>query len=270
MALHKNYLKNSSNFPQAKGLYNPAFEHDNCGVGFIARIDGKPTHTIIDDSITILLNLEHRGAVGSDKATGDGAGLLLQIPDLFLRLNCLDIGIKLPEPGDYGVAMVFLPQNKKNADYCMSVVEKCAEEEHCEVLGWREVPVSSGHLGELARSSQPQIRQLFLSRCSYDHDAFERKLYVIRRLIENEINVYENSEFSEFYITSMSGRTINYKGYMNGKDLPGFYTDLNDKRAMVEVLHADNIRNQTGAVTVDRNQSINNVMFFSKSHISIP
>jgi len=222
-----------------KGLYDPSFEHDSCGVGFIARIDGKPTHAVIEDSIRVLINLEHRGAVGSDEATGDGAGLLMQMPDLFFRRECQDIGIQLPEKGNYGVAMVFLPRDKKSADYCISVFERVAEEEKCEVLGWRDVPVSSGGIGELARSSQPRVNQLFLSRGSLEHDAFERKLYVIRRLVEKEINAYEKSEFNQFYIVSLSSRTINYKGYMNGKDLPHFYPDLNDKdfQCMFSVIH---------------------------------
>ncbi len=232
-------MNNSFKNTKPEGLYDPAFEHDSCGVGFIARIDGKPTHGVIEDSIRVLINLEHRGAVGSDEATGDGAGLLVQMPDLFLKRECHDIGIQLPDRGDYGVGMVFLPRDKKNADHCVAVFERIAEEEKCGVLGWRDVPVSSGNIGELARSSQPQIRQLFLSRNSYQPDNFERKLYVIRRLVEKEISPHNNSEFSQFYVASLSSRTINYKGYMNGKDLPHFYADLNDKdfKCMFSLIH---------------------------------
>ena len=232
-------MNTSSKNTIPKGLYDPAFEHDSCGVGFIARIDGKPTHSVIEDSIRVLINLEHRGAVGSDETTGDGAGILVQMPDLFLRRECRDIGIQLPKKGDYGVAMVFLPLDKKSADRCVTVFEKIAEEEKCEVLGWRDVPVSSGGIGKLASASQPQVRQLFLSGNFLDRDTFERKLYVVRRLVEKEINAHENSKFSQFYIVSLSSRTVNYKGYMNGKDLPRFYPDLNDRdfQCMFSVIH---------------------------------
>ncbi|MFC1512116.1 glutamate synthase large subunit [Candidatus Latescibacterota bacterium] len=224
-----NYMNYPNGFIQANSLYDSSFEHDSCGVGFIARIDAKPTHSIIESSITILRNLEHRGAVSSDLATGDGVGLLMQIPDLFLRHVCMDIGIRLPEVNNYGVGMIFLPRDNKSADYCISVIEKIAEEEKCEVLGWRDVPVHSENIGEIARSTQPQIRQLFISVGSYNLNDFERKLYVLRRRVENEIKSHEQSEYSQFYIASLSGSKINYKGFMNGEDLLYFYEDLNDK-----------------------------------------
>ncbi len=226
----KNSPNLSQNLPSPKGLYHPAFEHDSCGVGFVARIDGIPRHSIIENSIEILRNLEHRGAVGSDQATGDGAGILVDLPDLFLRRRCLDEGIALPEAGEYGVAMVFLPRASKSADACMTLVEGIAEEEECPVLGWRDVPVNPVAIGELARSSQPVIRQLFLARGPHERgDSFERKLYVIRRRIEHEIEAHPNDKYRDLYLSSMSSRTLNYKGFMNGKDLPGFYTDLTDE-----------------------------------------
>ncbi|MFC1538675.1 glutamate synthase large subunit [Candidatus Latescibacterota bacterium] len=214
---------------KSKILYNPAFEHDNCGVGFIARLDGIPAHSIIDNSIKILTNLEHRGAVGSDQASGDGAGLLMQIPDLFIRRECADRGLKLPEPGDYCLAMLFLPEDKESAEICMKIVEKNVSDEKCEIIGWRDVPINPGSIGELARDTQPRIRQLILSRGVWEREAFERRLYIIRRMIENEILAYDKKDLSQFYVVSMSGRTINYKGFMNGKDLPNFYPDLTDK-----------------------------------------
>ena len=235
MSDHHEY-KNS--YPP-RGLYHPSFEHDSCGVGFIARIDGKPTHSIIEDSIKVLVNLEHRGAVGSDKATGDGAGLLVQTPDLFFRKESIQFGIKLPSKGEYAVGMIFMPQDKTAADKCASVFEKIAEEEKCQVLGWRDVPVSSRELGELAKRSQPQVRQVFLARNQFDPESFERKLYVLRRLVEKEIASYNNPDYNAFYINSLSARTVNYKGFMNGKDLPNFYADLNDKdfQCMFAVIH---------------------------------
>ncbi|MCE5249466.1 glutamate synthase large subunit [bacterium] len=222
-------MNNYYDLKQSKGLYNPYFEHDSCGVGFVARMNGTPDHSIIRDSIRILLNLEHRGAVGSDLATGDGAGLLTEIPDLFLRHRCSDQGFELPEKGDYGVGMIFLPAHDKRAESCISTIERIAGEERCDVIGWRNVPVSPCSIGDIARSSQPVIRQIFLSRGPWELDAFERKLYVIRRRIENSINAYSGTEMSQFYIVSLSSRTLNYKGFMNGKDLPCFYPDLEDE-----------------------------------------
>ncbi|MDP2984626.1 MAG: glutamate synthase large subunit, partial [Candidatus Latescibacter sp.] len=213
---------------QPEGLYNPVFEHDTCGVGFVARIDGIPSHQIIENGVEVLMNLEHRGAVNSDQATGDGAGILVRIPDLFLRRECGNLGIHLPEEGGYGVAMMFLPGEKESAERCISILERIAEEEQCAVLGWREVPVDSRHLGELARLTQPRVRQLFMAGGSYDPEAFERKLYVIRRVAEKEIDSLDAPEFHPFYVASMSSRTLNYKGFMNGKDLPLFYPDLQD------------------------------------------
>ncbi|MFA6470399.1 MAG: glutamate synthase large subunit [Candidatus Latescibacterota bacterium] len=212
-----------------EGLYNPAFEHDNCGVGFVARIDGVPSHRIIENGVEVLSNLEHRGAMNSDQASGDGAGMLVRIPELFMKRVCGDLNISIPEAGGYGVAMVFLPAEKEKAGRCMSILEKIAEEERCEILGWRDVPVDSHHLGDLARVTQPQVRQLFLARGPYDIEAFERKLYVVRRMAEKAIVSLNDSGCSAFYIASMSARTLNYKGFMNGKDLPLFYPDLKDE-----------------------------------------
>jgi NAD(P)H-dependent glutamate synthase small subunit len=215
---------------QRGGLYDPRFEHDSCGVGFVARIDGNPTHDIVRDSIRILCNLEHRGAVGADGATGDGAGLTMNIPDGFYRASCSDVGLILPESGDYALAMMFLPVGAKKATACMRICEDLIEEEGCEVIGWREVPVRTSQLGALARESQPDIRQLFLSRGKVAREDFERKLYVIRRMIENRMEEILPEIGEDFYIVSMSARSVNYKGYMNGKDLPGFYEDLTDER----------------------------------------
>lgn len=211
---------------QEKGLYRPYFEHDNCGVGFVARIDGAPSHQIVQDAITVLVNLEHRGALGSDQATGDGAGLLIDLPDRFFWCVCRDSGIHLPERGDYGIGMLFLPRDRKAGERCTQTCEKIVEDESCEVIGWRDVPLSPKALGDLARETMPRIVQLFVARGSHGADSFERKLYVIRRRIEREIDAYNNEEYGEFYIVSLSSRSVNYKGFMNGTDLPGFYPDL--------------------------------------------
>ncbi len=197
-------LKQAENSPRSRGLYDPRFEHDSCGVGFIARIDGVPTHDIIKNSIQVLFNLEHRGAVGADGATGDGAGLLVDMPDLFLRKAAADCGFDIPTRGDYAVAMLFLPRGAKERDACVAICEQTVTAEGCEVLGWRDVPVSNTHLGDLARKSQPGIRQLFIARGRIAPDSFERKLYVIRRVIEYAVSSRFPALGEQFSIVSMS------------------------------------------------------------------
>jgi glutamate synthase domain-containing protein 2/glutamate synthase domain-containing protein 1/glutamate synthase domain-containing protein 3 len=209
-------------------LYNPAYEHDSCGVGFVARLTALPDHSIVEHAVQVLVNLEHRGAIGGDKTTGDGAGLLLQIPDAFFRFSCHDLVFPLPPPGQYAAGLVFLPTDPVLADRCAKAVERNAREEGCPVLGWRDVPVNSGTLGELARMTQPAIRQCFLSGGSLEGDAFERKLYVIRRLAEKEVLSFTDCDASQFYIPSLSSRTIVYKGLLNGSQLTTFFPDLRD------------------------------------------
>ncbi len=211
------------------GLYNPSFEHDSCGVGFIARLDAQPEHKLVEDSIRILINLEHRGAVGSDAATGDGAGVLFNMPRDFLIKSCRDVNINLPETSLFAVGMVFLPVNNAYADRCREIIERVATEEKCDVLGWRDVPTCPDKIGELARKTRPQVAQVFISGEGWESEPFERKLYVIRRVVENEIAAFEAEEYGQFYISSLSSRTVNYKGFMNGTDLPNFYPDLNDQ-----------------------------------------
>jgi len=211
------------------GLYDPAFEHDSCGVGFIARLDAAPRHDVVADAVQVLVNLEHRGALGGDKATGDGAGLLLQMPDAFLREELAADGIALPDPGDYAVAMAFLPTNLICRDRCIAALGRVAEEAGCEVLGWRKVPIDTGPLGEFAAGHLPDIRQLVLGRGAIAREALERKLYVIRRVVENEVASWE-SDTSQFFIPSLSARKIVYKGMLVGTQLATFYPDLLDPR----------------------------------------
>ncbi len=207
-----------------EGLYDPRFEHDSCGVGFIARLDGQAQHEIVRHALQTLINLEHRGAVGGDAGTGDGAGLMLKIPDELFRSDGLDFS--LPEPGLYAVAMVFLPNRKALAEQCSAIIEKIVEQENCEVLGWRRVVTADSHLGDLARSTQPLVRQLFVApgRVALAH--FERKLYVIRRVIEKEIFDQLHEKANDFYICSFSSRTIVYKGLLTGTQLAGYYPEL--------------------------------------------
>jgi glutamate synthase domain-containing protein 2/glutamate synthase domain-containing protein 1/glutamate synthase domain-containing protein 3 len=219
---------NAAGVAAPTGLYNPAYEHDSCGVGFVARLTALPDHSIVEHAVQVLVNLEHRGAIGGDKSTGDGAGLLLQIPDFFFRFACHDLAFPLPPPGHYAAGLVFLPTDPVLADRCVKTVERNAREEGCPVLGWRDVPVNSGTLGDLARTTQPAIRQVFLSGGSLEGDAFERKLYVIRRLAEKEVRSFSDCDASQFYIPSLSSRTIVYKGLLNGSQLTTFFPDLRD------------------------------------------
>jgi glutamate synthase domain-containing protein 2/glutamate synthase domain-containing protein 1/glutamate synthase domain-containing protein 3 len=210
-------------------LYDPKFERDNCGVGFIAKLDGIPTHKVVEDAVQILVNLEHRGALGGDKSTGDGAGIMIDIPDRFFRDEAPSAGIKLPAYEDYGVGMVFLPTDTALADKCKKIFEKYVLDEGCDLLGWRDVPVDSGAIGQLAKSTEPRIAQIFVHRGKISKDAFERKLYVIRRQVEKEVDALPE-DTSQFYVTSLSSSRIVYKGLLTANQLPLFYPDLSDGR----------------------------------------
>ena len=209
------------------GLYDPAHEHDSCGVGFVARIDAEPRHHIVQQGIRILVNLEHRGAVGGDKVTGDGAGLLIQIPDGFFREICTDL--RLPKMNDYAIGMIFLPTDSALKNKCMEILETHIEHEGCEVLGWREVPTDNSHLGDLSKAIEPLSYQLFVGRGKIEEDHFNRKLYIIRRMAEKEVLALEK-DTSQFYVVSLSSYCINYKGLLVGTQLPLYYPDLKDER----------------------------------------
>ncbi|MFC1569973.1 glutamate synthase large subunit, partial [bacterium] len=221
------FQRNAAGMPKARALYHPQNEHDSCGVGFVVHTDARPSHSIIDKGIQILINLEHRGAVGGDKSTGDGAGLLFQIPDIFFRKEAK---LKLPALGAYGVGMMFLPPDKNLAKKCRDIVERMIRQEGCEVFGWRDVPISNSHLGKLALENEPQIQQIFVSSSQVPIIQFERKLYVIRRLIENEVAAWKDADYSQFYICSLSSRTIVYKGLLTGTQLPLYFPDLKNSK----------------------------------------
>jgi len=173
--------------PPKQGLYDPRYEHDSCGVGFVVDLKNRQSHDIVRDALQILNNLEHRGACGCEKNTGDGAGILVQMPHAFLQKECARLGITLPAPGQYGVGMVFLPTDERGRQICERAFERVVCEEGQTVLGWRTVPVDASPLGATARDSMPIIRQIFIGRerSLTDDLAFERKLYIIRRRIEN-------------------------------------------------------------------------------------
>ena len=218
-----------------QGLYDPAYEHDSCGVGFVVNIDGKRDHKIIDEGIQILCNLEHRGAVGGDLKTGDGAGMLLQIPDQFFR-KTLDFNI--PELGDYGVGVLFLPQDEEKYTRAQALIEETAEREGAHVIGWREVPTDPDCLGEVARESLPKICQLFLTFDSIDESQFDRKLYILRKCLENKASK-AGWDAHTFYIPSLSRRTIIYKGMFVASQFACFYPDLVDKsfKSAISLVH---------------------------------
>ncbi len=218
--------------PRAQGLYDPAFEHDACGFGFVVDIAGRPSHAIVQDALTVLVNLEHRGATGSEKNTGDGAGLTIQIPHRFLSEVAAKSGVRLRGRGGYGVGMVFLPPDKVSRVECFRLFERVVEEEGLHFLGWREVPTDNTGLGASARASQPLIRQVFIDRPEgmVEDLAFERKLYIARRLVEKAVSRSAIPSRGDFYIPSLSCRTIVYKGMLNASQLRTFYPDLLDER----------------------------------------
>ncbi|MFP4057518.1 MAG: glutamate synthase large subunit [Candidatus Brocadiia bacterium] len=215
--------------PRPFGLYRPELEHDGCGVGFVARLDATPSHDIVSQAVQVLVHLEHRGAMGGDKATGDGAGLLCQLPHAFLAEECPGLGIDLPPPGHYALGTAFLPADGSLGEGAIAALERAIEEEGCEVLGWRPVPVDDGPLGEFARDMQPDIRQVVVGRGRVAEEAFERKLYVARRVAEARVGELGEGA-GAFYVPSLSSRVVVYKGMLVGAQLATFYPDLRDPR----------------------------------------
>jgi len=207
-------------------LYRPEYEHDNCGVGFVAHVEGKASHEIIRQGIKVLVNLTHRGAVADDPETGDGAGILIQLCDRFFRSQCSEMGMNLPDPGKYGVGMVFLPRQKALREFCGKTIEAAVKETGQHLLGWRDVPVNPDALGKSARESQPVIRQLFISDTTGDFMEFERKLLLVRKIAEHEVRKSSRVKNSVFHIPSLSPSTIVYKGLMLAHQVPLFYRDL--------------------------------------------
>jgi glutamate synthase (ferredoxin) len=210
-------------------LYDPANEHDACGVGFIVNVRGEKSHDIITKGIEILINLTHRGACGCDPETGDGAGVTIQIPHSFFVKECKPLGIKLPAEGEYGVGMVFLPVEPQPRLRCEGILDRIVQEEGLAVLGWRDIPVDADAIGRIARASQPYIQQIFIRRTKgMTRDEFERKLYIVRKRVESEINSSDIKDKSFFYIPSLSSWTIVYKGLLLAPQITQFYGELSD------------------------------------------
>jgi glutamate synthase (NADPH/NADH) large chain len=210
------------------GLYDPFYEHDGCGVGFIAAINGQPSHQLITDGITILKNLVHRGATGGDLKTGDGAGILIQLPHSFLQKEAAKQKFNLPPAGTYGAGMLFLPQDNNVRKKVVTLVENIILKEGGKTIGWRDVPVCPGCLGKTAMDSMPYICQVFVEFPSLSGMELERKLYLVRRIIENEA-AQSGITMDEFYIPSFSSGTIIYKGLFVAPQFEEFYVDLRDK-----------------------------------------
>ncbi|MBD3347219.1 MAG: glutamate synthase large subunit [Chitinivibrionales bacterium] len=212
----------------ARGLYDPAFEHDNCGVGFVVNVNGQQSHQIVADGITILKNLVHRGAIGGDSKTGDGAGLLIQIPHLFFQEEAHRLNFKLPGEGAYGVGMLFLPQKDDDRKRACELIETTVGQEGGYVLGWRDIPINPDCLGEMARESMPFMKQLFIALKKRTDDNLERKLYVVRRCLEKAAGE-QGFSIEDFYVSSLSCKTITYKGLFVAPQFEDFFPDLRNK-----------------------------------------
>ncbi len=221
--------KGAALMQEQRGLYDPRADRDECGIGFVASVKGEKSHDIIVKGIQILVNLQHRGASGSDPVTGDGAGALIQIPHEFFERECAKLGFTLPLPGEYGVGMVFLPVERNQRLLCEGILERIVREEGLGILGWRDTPIAADSIGRIARASQPYIEQIFIRRAAgMDQETLERKLYVIRKRTEAEVEQSEVREKNFFCIPSLSSRTIVYKGLLLATQITNFYKELSD------------------------------------------
>jgi glutamate synthase (ferredoxin) len=218
---------NTNKLPPKQGLYDPQLEHDACGVGFIVHMKGKKSHEIVEQALTILLNLDHRGACGCEANTGDGAGILMQVPHKFLKKVAAAQNITLPEPGQYGVGAIYSSLDPNQREKSRRIFEKIVTEEGQKVLGWRDVPTDNSSLGNTAKSSEPFMQQVFIQRApNLDDMAFERKLYVIRKRSHNAIRSPQIDPY--WYPSSLSCRTIVYKGMLMPVQVGLYYPDLHD------------------------------------------
>ncbi|MBH0201427.1 MAG: glutamate synthase large subunit [Nitrospira sp.] len=226
---------NIPGFPRQQGLYDPQHEKDSCGIGFVVNIKGKKSHDIVRKGLQVLENLTHRGAQGCDPCTGDGAGILLQIPHTFLKRVAGDAGVSLPDVGEYGVGQLFLPPDVDSRRLCEKLFAEILVEEGLRLLGWRDVPVKSDQIGVQARTTEPFMRQIFIARDALNEAQFERKLYVIRKRVEKAVAESAIQGREHFYVSSLSANTIVYKGLLLPHQMAAYYPDLTDER-MVSAL----------------------------------
>ncbi len=226
--------------PSAYGLYNPQSEHDACGMGFVANLEGQKSRKIIKSALEVLHRLSHRAGAGADPETGDGAGILIQIPHRFFKSEGLRLGLDMPRRRRYGLGMIFLPQDPEQRKACETICEEVVAEEGQRVLGWRDVPVDSSQCGTAARTTEPFCRQIYVARRRLVPSAFERKLYVIRKRIENRIRECEVDSQGIFHITSFSAETIVYKGLLLPSQLDTYYLDLQERELVsaIAIVHS--------------------------------
>jgi len=232
---------NESEQQKQKGLYTPTLEKDSCGVGFIADLSGEASNYVLDTAITMLENMEHRGACGCEENTGDGAGILTQLPHGFFKKELEKEGVTLSDIGKYGVAMIFLPKDEDKQQYCFEVIHKYTRQHDFKIFHTRKVPVNNSGLGETALESEPEIFQLFFKTDSFNNKAIESRFYFLRHEILKEI--YFSGDLSlrdDFYIASLSSKTIVYKGLLRAIQLRSYYKDLLDRKfaTAIAIIHS--------------------------------
>jgi glutamate synthase (NADPH) large chain len=217
-----------------QGLYDPSFEHDACGIGFVANIKGNKSHQHISDALTVLENMEHRGACGCENNTGDGAGIMLQMPHEFFFDECISLGIHLPSYGKYGVGFLFFPKEIRLREECRDIFNRAAEKLGLEILGYRKVPVNRTDIGPTALSVEPCMEQVFIASPDHinDPEVFERKLFVLRNYATHTIQNTVKKDGIGFYLSSLSYKTIVYKGQLTSGQVRGYFPDLSDKRVV--------------------------------------
>ena len=210
-----------------QGLYLKEFEHDNCGAGFICNLNGEKSNKIIHDALKILIKLEHRGAVSADGRTGDGAGILIDIPHNYFSRVC---DFTIPKPKEYAVGVVFLPKKNNQSNYCISIFEEEIKSQGLEILGWRNVPVDTSNLGKIASKTEPKIKQLFVGKNKLEltEIQFNAKLFAAKKIAQHQISSSKISERNYFYLPSFSTTTIIYKGLLIPEDIGRYYTDLKE------------------------------------------
>ena len=233
---------NEKSIPKQQGLYDPRFEHDACGVGFVCDVKGKKSNTTVKQGLEILVRLAHRGATGADPLTGDGAGIMLQVPHEFCQKAASAAGISLGEPGDYATGLIFFPQDPAEKEVSRKIFEDLAKKNGHTFLGWRKVPVDSSKIGKTAKETEPAIEQVFIGKSKEVKDQleFERKIYILRKKIEKAVGKTSLKQRSFFYITNISSRTLVYKGLLKPDQLESYFLDLRDEsmKSAIALIHS--------------------------------
>lgn len=233
-------MTNTTTEPQQRGLHTPQLEKDSCGVGMIANLNGGTSYYVIDSALTILENMEHRGACGCEENTGDGAGILMQVPHGFMKAKALESGVQLPKRGKYGVGMFFFPKNSELKNYCYSVIEKYSKNNDFKIIFKRPVPVDNSMIGNMAKDSEPDMVQLFFKSSGFNNKDIERRFYFLRNHILKEIYFSDKGLTDDFYIASLSSKTIVYKGMLKATQLRSYFLDLQDDaiHSAIAIVHS--------------------------------